>query len=203
MAAAKKQGFPKASIEIAIARGQGKSLSGAPLTTFVLEAVVPPSVALIIECETESKLRTLNELKYLVKDFGGSVTSSSHLFERRGKVVLENSQGLGEQEIFDAAIEAGALDMKMESDGNVVVFTEPPQTVAAGSTVSQALDMKILASDILWVPKDDYMVDVEEPEKLQGFLGMIPPIRRNRHSDEMQDRLQEESSVQEIYVNAK
>ena len=54
---AKKAGFPKSSIESAIARGQGVSPSGAMLETMTIEAMIPPSIAAVIECQTDSKAR--------------------------------------------------------------------------------------------------------------------------------------------------
>lgn len=59
---AKKNAVPKASIEAAIARGQGLSTTGAALESLVLEAILPPSIATIIECQTDNKLRALADL---------------------------------------------------------------------------------------------------------------------------------------------
>lgn len=55
VATAKEQGVPKATIENAIARGQGISPKGAALENLTIEAMIPPSVAIIIECQTDSK----------------------------------------------------------------------------------------------------------------------------------------------------
>ena len=136
VAAAKKQGFPKASIENAIARGQGKSPSGAQLDSVTVEAMMPPAVAVIIECLTDSKLRLMSDLKHLVKDFGGSTTPTNHLFDRRGKIILENPRGLTEEDVFDQSIEAGATDIEVGEDGELIVFTEPDQTMAAAKALS-------------------------------------------------------------------
>jgi transcriptional/translational regulatory protein YebC/TACO1 len=59
---AKKNAVPKASIEAAMARGQGLSATGAALESLVLEAILPPSIATIIECQTDNKLRALADL---------------------------------------------------------------------------------------------------------------------------------------------
>lgn len=80
VATAKKQGVPKATIENAIARGQGISPKGTALESLTIEAIIPPSVATIIECQTESKLKTLADIRLLIKYFGGSVTPTTHLF---------------------------------------------------------------------------------------------------------------------------
>lgn len=185
IAIAKKQGFPKHSMENAIKRGQGISPSGAALEQLTVEAMIPPAVAVIIECQTDSKARLLGDLKLWIKEAGGTTTSVSHLFDRRGRIILENTDSLTEVDVLEPAIEAGATDVDVE-DGNIVMFTEPSQTISAGRELSRALDLKVLRSDIIWDPKLDTMVDVAEPEKLRAFL----------------DRVEEDPSVQEIYLNA-
>ena len=51
VANAKKAGFPKASIDAAIARGQGRSTSGAALENVTIEAMLPNAIAAVIECQ--------------------------------------------------------------------------------------------------------------------------------------------------------
>ena len=186
VAAAKKQGFPKQSIENAIKRGQGISPTGATLESLTVEAMIPPAVAVIIECQTDAKARLLGDLKLWVKEAGGSTTPISHLFDRRGRIVLENTKGLTEGEVFEKAIEAGATDIELEDDDKIVIHTEPDWTMAAAKELSRTLDLKVLRSDIIWDPKEDMMVDVPEPKKLRDFL----------------DRVQDDPNVQEVYVNA-
>lgn len=172
--AAKKIGFPKASIENAIARGQGVSPNGAALENLTIEAMVPPSVAVIIECQTDSKLRTLADLRLAVKEAGGSVTPTNHLFERKGRIVFEKSEETDEVEIMDQAIEAGAIDIDITSeDGTeeVVLLTESTQTTAVAGAMTQSSGLRLKSSEIIWDPKEDMMVDVNSTEALGNFLG--------------------------------
>lgn len=169
--AAKRQGFPKASIENAIARGQGRSPTGAALEALTIEAMVPPSVAVIVECQTDSKARTLGDMKLAIRDFGGTMTPTSHMFDRKGKIVFERSRDIGEEEMFDQAVEAGAIDVQMEDDGKVVVYAESSQTTAVAETLAESSGLKVESLDIVWDPKEDMMVDVASPEILDSFLG--------------------------------
>lgn len=173
---AKKIGFPKASIENAISRGQGLSASGVALENVTIEAMVPPSVAVIIECQTDSKPRTLADMRLAIKEAGGNVTPTNHLFERKGRVVFENSLNIGETDIFDRAIEAGAIDVEVEEEGDVVVTTKPSQTTAVASALAQSSGFKIKSSDIIWDPKEDMMVDVPSLGELVTFLGKFRNI---------------------------
>ncbi len=169
--AAKKQGFPKASIESAIARGQGRSPTGTALESLTIEAMVPPSVAIIVECQTDSKARTLNDVKLAIKESGGTMTPTSHMFDRKGKIVFVGSQGIGEEEIFDQAIEAGALDVQMEGDNKVVVFAESSHTTAVADALATSSGLKVESLDIIWDPKEDMVIDVAASEMLDSFLG--------------------------------
>ena len=180
---AKKMGFPKASIESAIARGQGVSPNGAPLENITIEAMIPPSVAVIIECQTDSKARTLADVRLAVKEAGGSVTPTNHLFERKGKVVFERSENTEEVDIMDQAIEAGAIDVDIASeDGTqeVILLTESSRTTAVASAMVQASGMRLKSSEIIWDPKEEMMVEVTSPEILTGFLGKHSQI--NTHA---------------------
>ena len=174
--AAKKQGFPKLSIENAIARGQGRSLTGAALESLTVEAMIPPSIAMIVECETDSKRRTLSDLKLAIKESSGTMTPTSHMFDRRGKIVFEGSVGVGEEEIFDQAVDAGALDVQIGEGGEVVVYAESSYTTAVADTFAASSGFKLKSLDIVWEPKEDMMVDVASPEALDGFLGNCKPI---------------------------
>jgi transcriptional/translational regulatory protein YebC/TACO1 len=168
---AKKIGFPKASIDNAIARGQGVSANGAALESVTIEAIMPPSVALIIECQTDSKPRTLNDMRLAIKEAGGTMTPTTHLFDRKGKIIVENPDGMGEDDIFDRAIEAGAVDIELENDGSVVIFTESTETTAVAKALSESSSLRVTHSDIIWDPKEDMMVDVSTPDALNSFLG--------------------------------
>lgn len=147
--------------------------------------MLPQAVAVIIECQTDSKLRTLADLKNLVAKAGGAVSPSNHLFEKRGKVVLDNPGGLIEDDIFDQAIEAGATDIEVEDD-TIVLFTEPDQTMAAAKAIYEKMHLKVLSSNVIWHPKKEMMAEVGESEKLAQFL----------------DRVHDDPTVQDVYVNA-
>lgn len=151
-----------------------------------LEALLPTLIAVIIECQTDSKVRTLTAIRILIKDFGGTVAPTTHLFERRGKIILENPEGMGEEKILDAVIEAGAIDVEVREGGNVLVWTEPSQTIATAQALSQSLGLKVEDSDIVWEPKAETMVDMDPTDNLTEFL----------------NRLHDDPCVQGVYLNA-
>ncbi|MCJ1226764.1 hypothetical protein MMC12_003417 [Toensbergia leucococca] len=183
IAGAKKSGFPKSSIENAIARGQGLSPTGAALEMVTVEAMLS-SMAVIIECQTDSKARTLQDLRNLIKECGGSVTPTNHLFERRGKIILEKAEGVEEEEMFDQAIEAGAVDVDVGDDARILIFSEPHQTAATAAAM-RASGHEIESSEIIWTPKVEVKVDTKSANTLASFIG----------------KLQDDPSVQNVFAN--
>lgn len=174
ISAAKKIGTPKATIERSIAIGQGISLSGASLENVMVEAMIPPSVALVIECQTDSKKRTLENLRYVIHKAGGSLTPTSHLFKRKGRIVFEKSEEIGEVEAIDLAIEAGALDVDVSlEDGNeeLIVLTELTGLTHIANALVQSSGLKLKSSDIIWDPKEDLIVNIESSEGLNELIG--------------------------------
>ena len=185
---AKKNAVPKSSIEAAIARGQGLSATGAALESLVLEAVLPPSVATIIECQTDNKLRALADLRLIVKEAGGTVSTVGYMFEKKGRIILQKKEGVGADEVLEAALDAGALDVIEDEQGRVVLYTEPAQTKTTAETLAKELEMEIAESEIIYDPNEDTKVPLEGEEvalKLNDFL----------------DELQEVQGVQGVYMN--
>ncbi|KAK3938380.1 transcriptional regulator-domain-containing protein [Diplogelasinospora grovesii] len=189
--AAKKAGVPKAVIETAIARGQGKSSDGAALESLTFEAMLPPSVAVIVDFETESKLRALQDLNQMVKKAKGSTSSSKFFFSRVGRVVFERNpeNGLGVDDIMDDAIEAGAEDLENDADGNIVVWTQPTQTTQICKAVGDKFGLRVLSSDIIWSANEDTKVKLDSSQELTNFLDLLVWLR-------------EYPDVQAVYSNA-
>lgn len=182
-------GFPKTSQEHAIARGQGRSATGASLEALTLEVIMPPTIALVIDVETDNKPRTLQDLRHEIKRFGGTVTPTSYLFKRRGRVQFEKDErGLGVDEVLDEAIEAGAEDVEVDDDGNLVVWTEPSGTTGAARALAASLNLKVESSDILWDANEETLVSIDSEEALTSLKDLVTA-------------LQEDQTVQGIYAN--
>lgn len=181
-------GVPKNVIDAAIARGQGRSATGASLEPVTLEAIIPPGVALIIETETESKARTLQDLKMAIKKHKGTPNTATFFFTRLGRVVFEAKEGTGLDEIMDDAIEAGAEDLEADDEGNLIVWTQPNMTTAVANGVGPKFGLKLLGSEIIWSANEDTKVKVDGAVEA-GLLG------------ELLSALQEFPEVQAIYGN--
>lgn len=195
---AKREGFPKASIEGAIARGQGKSATGAQLESLVFEGILPGNVGVIVECETDNRLRTMATLKLCLKDAGGTATPSAYLFTKRGRIAFGRKEGIGVEEALEAALEAGALDVEEaevgqgqdgEQGSGLIVWSEPGDTKAVGEAVASALGLEIKASEIVWCPNEDTQVRLSSESAAEDLANFV---------DDLQDK---EMSVQVVAMN--
>lgn len=178
-------------MEAAIARGQGKSTTGAALENFTLEVIVPPTVAMIVETETDNKARTMMDLRYLVKGYGGTVTPTTYLFQKKGRVAFQaDERKIGVDDVLDDAIEAGAEDVETDEDGSIIVWTEPNKTTAAAEALHRSHGLKVESADIIWDANEDTKVplDREQTDALKSLGALL-------------EALQDNPNVQGVYAN--
>lgn len=191
IAIAKRNNCPKSLVEDSIARGQGKSLKGASLENLTFEIMMPPGIALMIEVETESKGRVIQHLNDMVKRRGGTTTGAKFLFTRAGRVVFgPGDSGLSSiDDIMDDAIEAGAEDLETDADGNMVVWTEPTQTMQVCQGLASKLKLKVLSSDIVWTANEDTKAELQMSNHVKELENLLVALR-------------EDPDIQAIYSNA-
>lgn len=186
---AKKASFPKQGIENAIKRGQGVSATGAALERLTVEAMFPPSVAMVIEIESENRLRSIADARNFIKKNGGNATPVAYQFEKKGMVVFKPKEGWGADEVFEPALEAGALDVEEVEEGVIIVYTDPAETKAAAEKIAAATELEIAEMDIVWVPNEDTKVPMEAGDRVEIMSRFL-------------DQLKEVAGVQAVYWNA-
>lgn len=184
---ARRVGIPKVIIESAIARGQGLSVTGQALESVTIEAMLPHSVAAVIECQTDQKGRVLQDVRYAVKEVGGSVTPTTYLFEKKGRIIFQKRDELNPDDYLDQAIEAGAVDITADEEGRLVAFTEPTETKSVGEALVKLTGLTIEELEIIWDPNQDTLVSVDETQ-IKELENMLSTLR-------------EDPSVRDIYLN--
>lgn len=188
IAAAKKNHFPKASIENAIARGQGLSSTGAPLESVTVEAMLPPGVGVVVDCLTESKGQTIQETRAVIKDCGGTASPSAYLFEKKGRVVFQAKEGVGVDEVLDAAIEVGAEDIR-EEDGSVVALCETAETKNVAEGLEKETGLEVESFGIVWDAVEDTRVNIQDEAVVYQLEIFV-------------DKIMEAPGVQSVSMNA-
>lgn len=155
-----------------------------------MEGILPNNIAVIVDCETDGKLRTLAEVRLAIKEAGGKEAGGTgHLFTKKGRIVFEAKEGVGLDEMLEPALEAGAQDVTEDEDGRVVIWAEPGDTKAVGEAISKALHVQIATSDIVWDPNEDTKVPMTSEDDARELGQFI---------DELQEK---ETSVQSVAMN--
>jgi YebC/PmpR family DNA-binding regulatory protein len=135
---AKAQSLPKDKIESAIKRGSGQ-LDGEDYEELTYEGYGPGGVAVMVECMTDNRNRTVAEVRHAFTKFGGNLGadgSVAYMFSKIG--FFSFAAGTDEDAVMEAAIEAGAEDVVTEADGSIEVLTEPTEFEAVQKSLAEA-----------------------------------------------------------------
>ena len=129
---ARSDNMPKDNIERAIRRGAGLDKDGAEYETVVYEGYGPNGVAVLVECMTDNRNRTISDVRRCFTKANGSLgepNSVAWQFRSRGYILFDlqdeegDDKGLGTEAIFMAALDAGAEDVVISED-SVEIYTE-------------------------------------------------------------------------------
>ncbi|WP_210505710.1 YebC/PmpR family DNA-binding transcriptional regulator [Naasia sp. SYSU D00057] len=137
---AKKTSVPNDNIDRAIKRGAGLTGESIDYQTIMYEGYGPNGVALLIECLTDNRNRAAAEVRTAMSRNGGTMAdpgSVAYNFSRKGVIRVEKTDGLTEDDILVAVLEAGVEDVNDEGDSFEIV-TEPSDLVAARTALQDA-----------------------------------------------------------------
>jgi YebC/PmpR family DNA-binding regulatory protein len=119
--------MPKDTVERAIKRGTGQ-LDDIPIEEVCYEGYGPGGAAVMVDCMTDNRNRTVAEIRYVFTRNGGNLGTSgavSFMFTEVGQ--LSYARDADEDRIMEAALEAGADDIVRQRDGSIDVLTRPEQ----------------------------------------------------------------------------
>jgi len=182
---AKAQSMPKDNIDRAIKRGSG-DLDGSDYQEIRYEGYGPGGAAVMVDCMTDNKNRTVAEVRHALTKFGGNLGadgSVSYLFNHVG--LLSYPAGSNEDGIMEAAIDSGAEDVIVDDDTSIEVLTDPGDFEA----VRDAMRAAGFAPDIAELTM---RASTHSQLELQEAGSMI----------KMLDILEDLDDVQHVYSNA-
>ena len=135
---AKGQSMPKDNIERAVKRGAGE-LDGEDYQEMRYEGYGPGGTAVMVDCLTDNKNRTVAEVRHAFSKHGGNLGaegSVNYLFNHVGQLLF--SPDSDEDTVMEAAIEAGAEDVLVDDDQSIEVLTEPAEFEKVRDTMREA-----------------------------------------------------------------
>jgi YebC/PmpR family DNA-binding regulatory protein len=181
--AARAENMPKDNIERAIKKALGNEAENYEEIRY--EGYGPGGVAVIVETLTDNRNRTAGEVRATFTKSGGNLAETgavSFMFDRVGVVEYDSAIASADQ-MFEAAIEAGAEDVSSSDAGHEIYTTSDSLR-----DVAKALETKFgepRKAALVWKPQNTVAVDDEQGEKLLRLLETL-----NEHDD-----------VQNVYAN--
>ena len=172
-------------IERASKRGAGE-LEGAAYEEVRYEGYGPSGIAIMVDCMTDNRNRTVAEVRHVFSKRGGNMGTDgcvAFMFNQKGIISL--ASGLDEDSVMEVALEAGSEDIVANDDTSIDVFTTPDDY----ATVKDALDaagFEAQSAEVTMHPDNTVSLELDDAQKA---IAMI-------------DAFEELDDVQQVYSNA-
>lgn len=179
------QNMPKDTVQRAIKRGCGEEEVD-NLEEIFYEGYGPNGVAVMVECLTDNRNRTVSNVRHAFTKCGGNLGtdgSVSYLFKKQGLILF--AQGADEDAIMNLALEGGAVDVSNDPEGNIQVFTSPEDFLNLKELFTSK-GFEPGSAEVSFLPSVEVTLNRDDAEKMLRLL----------------DMLEELDDVQEVYSNA-
>lgn len=184
IAAAKAENMPKENIERGIKKGTGE-LEGVNYEEVTYEGYGPGGAAVLVDCLTDNRNRTVADLKHIFDRNGGTLGepgSVSYRFKKKGVVTVEKS-AVEEDKLLAAALDAGAEDVKDEGDQFEVICA--PSDLEIVKNALEAQRIPYVSAEVSKIPQDTIAL---EGKKAQQMVSLV-------------DALEDHDDVSHVYSN--
>ena len=183
---AKKSSVPNDNIDRAVKRGSGAEAGGADYQTIMYEGYGPNGVAVLIECLTDNRNRAASEVRVAMTRNGGSMAdpgSVSYLFGRKGQIIVPKSDGLTEDSILEAVLDAGAEEVN-DLGESFEVLSEPGDLIPVRTALQDA-KIDYDSAESPFMPTMQVELDEEGARKIFKLI----------------DALEDSDDVQNVFAN--
>ncbi|MEE6281117.1 YebC/PmpR family DNA-binding transcriptional regulator [Georgenia sp. MJ170] len=171
---AKRNSVPADNIDRAVKRGSGDEAGGADYETIMYEGYGPGGVALLVECLTDNRNRAASDVRVAFTRNGGNLAdpgSVSYLFHRRGVVLVPKAEGLTEDDVLGAVLDAGAEEIS-DLGESFEVLSEATDVVAVRTALQDA-GLEYDSAEAQFVPSMVVEVDVDVARKVITLIDAL------------------------------
>jgi YebC/PmpR family DNA-binding regulatory protein len=175
----------KDTIERAIKRGSGDA-DGDNYEEIRYEGYGPGGTAVMVDCMTDNRNRTVSEVRHAFSKCGGNLGTSGsvgYLFEKSGQILFPT--GSDEDAILEVALEAGAKDVVASDDGSVEVLTEADDFQAVKDAL-KAAGFEPEEAEVTMLASTSSSLELDDAGKMVRLLEMLEDL----------------DDVQNVYSNA-
>jgi YebC/PmpR family DNA-binding regulatory protein len=183
---AKKSSVPNDNIDRAIRRGAGLEAGGAAYETVSYEGYAPGGVAVLVECLTDNRNRAAADVRTALTRNGGSMAdpgSVSYLFHRKGVVIVPKVNGVSEDDVLMAVLDAGAEEVN--DLGESFEVTSEPGDLLAVRTALQDAGIEYDSAEAAFLPTVEVELDAEQAKRVFRLI----------------EALEDSDDVQDVYAN--
>jgi len=184
---ARAENMPKDNIERAIRRGTGDAKDGVVLEEVFYEGYAGHGIALMIECVTENRNRTVSDVRHLLSRGGGNMGEAGSVGWQFNRVAYFSLPAAGNDpdKIFELAVEAGANDVVFDDDA--IEITGPVDTFKSIGDQLHKASITPTEANLRMIPNQEIELNVDET------LSVMKTI----------EALEELDDVQAVYSNMK
>ena len=182
---AKAANMPIDNIKRGIDKATG-NLEGVNYIEIRYEGYGLGGAAIMVDCMTDNKQRTVAEVRHAFSRFGGNMGAEGAVafqFKHCGQLIF--APGTDEDKLMEAALEAGAEDVIVDDDGAIEVLTSPAEFEAVKNAL-EAANFKVEVAEVTMRADNTVQVTGEDAVKMQKLL----------------DALEDMDDTQEVYHNA-
>ena len=175
----------------AIARGAGNDEND-NMESIVYEGYGPGGTAVMVECLTDNRKRTVSDVRHAFTKTGGNLGtdgSVAYLFTRKG--IISYAPGLDEDAVMDAALEAGAEDVETFDDGAIDVYTAW-EILGDVKDAMDAAGFKAESAEVSMIPSTKADLDAETAPKLMRLIDMLEDsddVQKVYHNGDISDEV--------------
>jgi YebC/PmpR family DNA-binding regulatory protein len=183
---AKDASVPNENIERAIKRGTGELEGGARYEEVAYEGYGPGGVAMFIECLTDNRNRTAQEVRHAFTRNGGNLGetgSTAWMFQRKGVIQIEKTAAPEEERLLEVALEAGAEDLA-DAESTWEIRTDPTSLVQVRDAIDAA-GISMLSAELTMLPQNTVPVEGGQAKQVLALL----------------EALEDLDDVQNVYAN--
>jgi YebC/PmpR family DNA-binding regulatory protein len=185
IATAKTENMPKDNIARAIKKGTGE-IAGEVYDEIMYEGYGPGGVAILVECLTDNRNRTVADVRHYFAKNNGNLGESgcvAYMFDKKGLILVDKST-VEEEVLMDAALEAGAEDV-VEEESEFQIFTAPEDFDEVRGALETA-GIGFLDASVSMIPQNT--VEVVDEKIARALMKLM-------------ESLEDHDDVQNIYAN--
>ncbi len=195
VSSARAANMPNKNVDTAIQKGTGQ-LEGVSYEEILFEGYGPGGVAVLIESMTDNRNRTVAEVRHALTKHGGNLgttNSVAYMFKSKG-IIRVSKDAMGEEELMEIAIEAGAEDLLL--DGDEYEISTPPDTFEAVREALEKTGVEIASAELTKIADNPVSVEGDTAAKVLRLIDMLDELDDTQNvygafdiSDEEMERL--------------